>query len=100
MPAYCFMCPECDEKDVVFSTIADRPTQRQCGICTTPMIRDFVAEHASVRGDYNEPIVSTSMAFDAKEVAEHRKIGRLKLRWRDVIIKYMKEKGVHIEEAQ
>ena len=34
------------------------------------------------------------------EVGEHRKIGRLKLRWRDVIRKDMKEKGVHIEEAQ
>ena len=30
----------------------------------------------------------------------HRKIGKPKLRWSDVAKKYMKEKGVNIEEAQ
>ena len=34
------------------------------------------------------------------EVGVHRKIGRQKLRWSDVIRKYMKEKQVKIEEAQ
>ena len=34
------------------------------------------------------------------EVDEHRKIGRPKLRWSDVIRKDVKEKGVKIEEAQ
>ena len=34
------------------------------------------------------------------EVSGHRKIGRLKLKWSDVIRKDMKEKGVKIEEAQ
>ena len=32
------------------------------------------------------------------EVGGHRKIGRPKLRWSDVISKDMKEKGVTIEE--
>ena len=34
------------------------------------------------------------------EVSGHRKIGRPKLRWSDVIRKDMKEKQVKIEEAQ
>ena len=34
------------------------------------------------------------------EVGGHRKIGRPKLRWSDVIGKYKNEKGVKIEEAQ
>ena len=34
------------------------------------------------------------------EVGGYRKIGRLKLRWCDVIRKDMKDKGVNIEEAQ
>ena len=33
-------------------------------------------------------------------VGGHRKIGRPKLRWSDVIRKHMKEKGVKIEEVQ
>lgn len=41
--------------------------------CGEPMIRNFVAEHSSVRGDYNQPIVSDSMAFDAIDLAEHQK---------------------------
>ena len=34
------------------------------------------------------------------EIGGHRKIGRPKLKWGDVIRKYMKEKGVKIEEEQ
>ena len=34
------------------------------------------------------------------EVGGYRNIGRLKLRWCDVIRKYMKEKGVNIEEEE
>ena len=34
------------------------------------------------------------------EVGGHRKMGRPKLRWSDVIRKYMKEKGEKREEAQ
>ena len=34
------------------------------------------------------------------EVGGHRKIGRPKLRWSDVVRKYMKGKQVKIEEAQ
>ena len=37
---------------------------------------------------------------DKMQVSGHRKIGRLKLRWSDVIRKDMKEKGVQREEAQ
>jgi len=41
--------------------------------CGKQMFRDLKAEHSSVRGDYNEPIVSDSMAFDAIDLAEHRR---------------------------
>ena len=34
------------------------------------------------------------------EVGGHRKMGRPRLRWSDVIRKDMKEKGIKIEEAQ
>ena len=36
------------------------------------MTRDYHMEHVAIRGNYNEPIVSDSMAFDAAEVAQHR----------------------------
>ena len=34
------------------------------------------------------------------EASGHQKIGRLKLRWSDVILKDMNEKGVQEEETQ
>ncbi len=42
--------------------------------CGEPrMTRDRQTEHSSVRGDYNVPIISDSMAFDAIDLPEHRK---------------------------
>ena len=37
------------------------------------MERDYQAEHSAVRGDYNEPITSLSMAFNTQDLAEHRR---------------------------
>ena len=37
------------------------------------MTRDFTSRPASVRGDYREPVVAQSMAFDTADLAEHRK---------------------------
>ena len=34
------------------------------------------------------------------EVGGHRKTGRPKLRWSDIVTKYMTQKGVQIEEAK
>ena len=42
-------------------------------VCSFPMQRDFIAEHSAVRGDYNEPIESISMAFNTQDLAEHRR---------------------------
>ena len=39
-------------------------------------------------------------SYENMEVGGHRKRGRPKLRWSDVIRKDMKEKGVKIEEEQ
>ncbi len=44
-----------------------------CSVCNKQMIRDYPAEHSSVRGDYKKPIVSESLAFDAIDLAEHKK---------------------------
>ena len=72
MPTYCYICIACDERKQVFRPMKDFDFPEPCE-CGDEMKRDFVAENASVRGDYNEPIISDSMAFDAVDLAEHRK---------------------------
>lgn len=72
MPRYCFICPVCNEQREVSRPMKDSDLPDFCE-CGTEMRRDFTAEHSSVRGDYNEPIVSDSMAFDAVDLAEHRR---------------------------
>lgn len=46
------------------------PETCQCG---ESMNRNLHAEHSAVRGDYNTPIISTSMAFNTQDLDEHRK---------------------------
>ena len=41
--------------------------------CGKMMVRDLRSEHVSVRGDYNKPITSVSMAFNSQDVDEHRR---------------------------
>ena len=41
--------------------------------CGALMDRDIPAEHASVRGDYQKPIVSIGLAFNTQDLDEHRK---------------------------
>lgn len=72
MPRYCFVCPICQEQKTVSRPMKDSGLPEDCA-CGMPMQRDFIAEHSSVRGDYNESIVSDSMAFDAVDLAEHRR---------------------------
>lgn len=72
MPRYCFKCNACDEQREVVRIMQDSGLPEICD-CGRRMKRDFRAEHNSVRGDYNEPIVSDSMAFDAADLTEHRK---------------------------
>ena len=72
MPNYCFICQACDDRKTIFRPIEDYDLLELCD-CGNFMVRDFVAEHCSVRGDYKEPIVSDSMAFDAQDLVEHRK---------------------------
>lgn len=69
---YCFLCPNCIERREVIRLMQDSDLPEICQ-CGASMERDFVAEHSSVRGDYNEPIVSDSMAFDAIDLDEHRR---------------------------
>ncbi len=69
---YCFLCPVCDEQKEVSRPMQDSSLPEAC-VCGESMERDYTAEHSSVRGDYNEPIVSDSMAFDAADLAEHRR---------------------------
>lgn len=72
MPRYCWQCPICSERREVTRFIKDRNIPETCG-CGILMDRSFIGELNSVRGDYNDPIVSDSMAFDAIDLAEHRK---------------------------
>ena len=72
MPSYCFFCPVCDKRKDVYRPVKDHNLPEICK-CGQRMQRDFIAEHQSVRGDYNEPIISDSMAFDARDLDEHRK---------------------------
>ena len=69
---YCFECPQCKTKCAVERPMADSGLPEQCA-CGQDMDRDFQAEHSNVRGDYDKPIVSDSMAFDSIDLAEHRK---------------------------
>ncbi len=74
MPTYCFKCPECGRtNETVMSMIEAMSVAECCGPCGIEMNRDYPAEHAAVRSDYNKPIVSESMAFDSVDLAEHRK---------------------------
>jgi len=73
MPMYCYLCPKCGAIKEGFRSIKDRNNLVLCPECAEPMNRDILAEQGAVRGDYNEPIVSESMAFDAIDLAEHRK---------------------------
>ena len=72
MPKYCYACVKCDEQRMVIRPMRDSSLPEICN-CGKRMKRDFHAEHSSVRGDYNEPIVSDAMAFDAIDLAEHRR---------------------------
>ncbi len=69
---YCFRCSECDIRCAVERPMADSGLPEQCA-CGQIMGRDYHTEHSSVRGDYQRPIVSDSMAFDSIDLAEHRK---------------------------
>ena len=74
MPTYCFKCPECGRTDEAVMSMTEAMTAtNSCGHCGIDMNRDYPAEHAGVRGDYNKPIISESMAFDSIDLAEHRK---------------------------
>ena len=72
MAIYCFRCLECNESKEVSRPMRDFDLPEICE-CGESMKRDLRTEHSAVRGDYNEPIVSDSMAFDAVDLVEHRK---------------------------
>ncbi len=69
---YCFLCPICDEQKEVTRPMRDSGLPEVC-TCGESMERDYTIEHSSVRGDYNHPITSISMAFDSADVDEHRR---------------------------
>ncbi len=70
---YCFECPVCEAKKDVVRPVRDHALPEVCD-CGHPMRRDHQTEHTGVRGNYNKPIISTSMAFDSRDVAEHRRV--------------------------
>lgn len=72
MPTYCFKCSTCGGRKEVVRSMQDSDLPEVCK-CSKQMERDFIAEHGSVRGDYNDPIISDSMAFDAADIDEHRR---------------------------
>lgn len=40
--------------------------------CGQQMQRDFQVEHCAVSGDFKQPIISESLAFDAIDIKQHR----------------------------
>ena len=85
MPSYCFKCETCGKLKEVVRQMADSSLPETC-TCGMEMVRDYPAESGSVRGDYAEPIISESLAFDAIDLAEHRR------RFPDI--------DVHVEHAR
>lgn len=73
MPFYQFECLNCGWALQVSRPMSESGDPTFCSVCNERMIRDFHAEHSSIRGDYKEPIVSDSLAFDAIDLAEHKK---------------------------
>ena len=72
MPRYCFKCDFCGKQKDLFRPMANRNVREYCE-CGGIMGREIPDELGAVRGDYNDPIISDSMAFDACDLAEHRK---------------------------
>jgi len=72
MPVYCYRCPECDEKDERYMPLAEFGKTILCK-CGVVMHTSIVDQRPTVRGEYNKPIVSDSMAFDPIDIEEHRK---------------------------
>ena len=76
MPQYCYVCETCGKTTTRFRTVRDRNEPifiSGCCCVSSRVRRDIQAESHSVRGDYDEPIVSDSMAFDSIDLAEHRR---------------------------
>jgi len=69
---YCFVCPICGKRKTVSRPMRNSSLPEICN-CGQEMIRNYQMERGSVRGDYNEPIVSTSLAFNTQDLAEHRR---------------------------
>ncbi len=72
MPTYCHACTTCGKTKEVIRPMKDSGVIELCD-CGKMMVRDLRSEHVSVRGDYNKPITSVSMAFNIQDVAEHRR---------------------------
>lgn len=72
MPTYSFECRVCGYKTEVVRPMAASDSLLICD-CGIEMDRDYQAEHSNVRGDYNHPITSVSMAFNSQDVDEHRR---------------------------
>lgn len=72
MPTYCHICTICGETREVVHSMKDSGVIELCD-CGKLMVRDLTAEHSNVRGDYNKPITSVSMAFNSQDVDEHRR---------------------------
>lgn len=72
MPEYCFRCGSCGHERTVVRPMCDSSLPEQCR-CGESMSRNFQAEQCSTRGDYSEPIVSSSLAFAASEAEAHRR---------------------------
>lgn len=73
MPRYCFKCPICGNESEQFRSMEDRNMPATCVSCGELMGRDLLSEHSNVRGDYNHPITSVSMAINSLDVDEHRR---------------------------
>ena len=72
MPTYCYKCERCGLTKEISRPMAQSGSMEFCQ-CGNELARDIRAEHSSVRGDYAEPIISSAMAFNTQDLAEHRR---------------------------
>ena len=73
MPMYSFKCPVCGRKKTVTRPMSESDVPVLCACRRTFMDRDFKADLPHAASDrYDNPIVSSSMAINPEQIAEHK----------------------------
>lgn len=84
MPFYCYICPNCKDKTLVYKPMSKSGSPEFCGVdgCITPgtengprLNRDFVSERGGQGNkNYAKPRVSDSLAMNPDQIPEHNRL--------------------------